>query len=179
MPSKPITQNPEYLEFLKFIFGRKQFSSSEFILEFIKTEKIQKHKYNKIQNLSKKLQYLRKTGLIISLSKKPKPNKIKGSNGGRSGIYQDNTFNYFLSEYFLPNFNNDLKRKHKQILFYLFSRELSNLLTFSKSENKKIHKAYRKNLEFNTIEELFSKISNHLLDYLTYQGLENYNYKLI
>lgn len=193
MAQTSITSKPEYLNYFKFIMDKNRFSSKEFQesfqkksktfiknlhYPFKKSNKLSSHDLE-VRKLNKKLQLLQKEGLIIK--KDILSNKVKGSKGGRSGLYEDNAFEFFLSKYILPNFEKELKVEHKQILLFLFSKEISELLNFSKIKNKQdyLDEAYLKNLEFKTIDELFSKIFFHISSYLTYKGLEHFNYKLI
>ncbi len=137
MSSKLITQIPEYFNYFKFIVNKKQFTSNEFVKEFISIKsnfsKFKKTEYAKaVQNLSKKLQKFTKIGFI---SKSPTPIK-QGKETSRDNYYQytlikNSIFNYFLNDYFFnSNFNLNKTKSENLIINYksIFNDIFSNLL---------------------------------------------------
>jgi len=208
MSQKPLIRIPEYLEYFKFIVGKNNFSSSDFTNHYTKNFKVKERTYSRsektpyykeIQKWSKILQNIKNSNLVIF---KTKSNKVKGSNGGRSGHYKDNSDEFFFNNYFLPNFNFDFKNKftdeEAKILFALYSQEKQyfyflnffndNLIIQSSKTAKnlfakKIFKIYLNEIKpildyyskAETIDELFKLVLNKILFIVLKKGINNPN----
>jgi len=206
MPQISITKKSEYLKYLSFIVDKNKFSSSEFIKNFSETSEedkifFKKNEFNKsvnltpynleVRRLNKKLRLLQQEGIICKIGLKP--NKSKKSKGGLSGLYRDNSFEYFLTKHLRYNLNDKFSRTEIYILASLLKNELGLYIVHSilstdqidfknkeinsiKVSSKGLNQLKSKRLEYSeiqTIDDLFTAISKRISYILSKEGLKS------